>query len=474
MTENLFSNTSNPGSGRPVTAGGTTGVRTASLVFAAALLFRLVYVVFLNVNQVTQRRIGSILGDQFSYWRFAQAVFADPSSLLTDVSFRAPLYPLFLSLVTAVSGGGEPFIVVFVIQSFIGALSVVLIYLIALEIFDRRVAVAASLWAAVYPLYLYYCGFILGETMVTFLFLLFLYILLRHFREEKNGLMALAGLVYALLIHTDPRFLFHLPFIFLYLFVGLRKPERAMEGFGLFLAVVLVCSLPWAIRNRIVYPDRFVLINKTTLDKWAKKTIANTGQESSTRQGFSRPATVAEFEAEKEQALRRYMESGRGPTRAERASIPKFKLIASQDEVSAFRQGVRPSFSTVGLYTHHFVEFWRFARFSPAYNPYPDLRFEPVWAPRRNFLGIFFTGLLYPFLAAGLILTIRERFTLAHVASLVLLIHTALHVIVHARERYRMPLEGIVFMFSFYGLFKVLFWFNMKRGKTEAGGARRT
>lgn len=472
MTEGLLSNTSNPGSNRPAISGGTTGVRIALLLFVAAFIFRLVYVVFLNVNPVNQQPIGTILGDQNSYWKFAQAVFADPSSLFTDIGFRPPLYPLFLSLVIALSGGGEPFIVVFVIQSFIGALSVVLIYLIALDVFDRSVAVASSLWAAVYPLYLYYCGLVLGETVVTFLFLLFLYILFLHFREQRNGPMALAGLVYAMLIHADPRFLFHLPFILLYLLVGFKKPSRAVEVFGLFLMVVLVCSIPWAVRNYMVYPDRFVLINKTTLDRWAKRTVLNTGHGDRTRHGYKLPKNAEEFEAEKERAIEEFRERDSGAAHSKRAHMPMYKSIASDGEVNAFNEGVRPSFSLIGLYTHHFIEFWRFARFSPAYNPSPDLRFEPVWASRRNFLGVLFSGLLYPFLVAGIFFALRERLALTWVAALILFVHTVLHVVVHARERYRMPVEGIVFMFAFYGLLRIYSLITMKGEGKKTGDTR--
>lgn len=436
---------------------------TVIILFLFSLCIRLLYVGFLNVNPLAHGRdiLLTKWDDQLSYWLFAEAILKDSVWLTTDVSYRPPLYPLLVSLISVTVGTGANFINIMVAQSVIGSVTVIIIYYLAKKIFDVRTAMLSAFLASVYPLYLYYCGFILGETLVILLFLLFLLLIVLFIEDRDMKMLVGSGVIFTMLIHTDPRFLFHLPFVPLYLGVGLSDRRNALKTSSILILVVILCSIPWAVRNHAVYKDRFVLINTRTLDTWAKRSVINVAAKSEGKDrgvSIQKPTTLEAFEELKKKSLV-------SAEYAHSIKAPRFARIFSEEERMAFERGVRPSFSVAGLYLHHFTEFWRFARFSPGYNPYPDLRFEAVWAAHRNLIGILFTGLLYPFLVAGIIFCFRQHANLRLIVCLVIFVHTVLHVIVHSRERYRMPIEGVIFMVAFFGLLEIMARVRIRRQK---------
>jgi 4-amino-4-deoxy-L-arabinose transferase-like glycosyltransferase len=349
------------------------------------------------------------------------------------------------------------------VQCVIGSFSVLLIYFLAKTVFNRQAAALAASWAAVYPLFLYYCGFLLAETIVIFLFLFFVLSVLVFLRKKKLSIMAGSGILYALLIHADPRFLFHFPFVFFYLYIGLADLRKTVKPFIMFSLIVLLFSVPWAVRNHFAYEDRFVLINTRTLDMWAKRTVVNVSGRTRDEQnsaGNAKPKSLEQFEEWKRKTLTEHPGYGQEtPGDYESKRGPAGKI--SQEEMSAFENGARPSFSIPGLYLHHFLEFWRFARFAPGYDPYPDLRFERKWGRGRNLIGIAFTGVLLPFFAAGIFFCVKQKNRFGLLLCAIVFTHMLLHVIVHSRERYRMPIEGFIFMVAFYGLWEIAAKFKM-------------
>lgn len=430
-------------------------------LFLGSLLARAAYVVFLNVNRLSHGRdiMGLRHDDQGSYWYFAETILHDKSWLTSHVNFRPPLYPLFLAFISAVFGPGSNYLTIMLVQCVIGSFSVILIYWLAKMIFNGKIAVMSASWAVGYPLFLYYCGFLLGETLVTFLFLFFILSVIIFLKHGRLGVMAASGVLYALLIHADPRFLFHFPFVLLYLYLGLGDAKKTVRPFLIFSLVALLCSVPWAVRNHIAYPDRLVVINTRTLDLWTKRTADTVrGQiQSGLGTGTVKPNSIQRFEERERAKIENAGKSGR--TR---------KL--SREERIAFENGKRPSFSLPFIYFDRFIEFWRFARFTPGYDPYPDLRFERKWGTGRNLIGIAFTGILYPLLAAGIFFCLKKHHRFGLVVCTVMSVHVLLHVIVHSRERYRLPIEGLVFMIAFYGLWEIIATFKMNTKPAERHG----
>jgi 4-amino-4-deoxy-L-arabinose transferase-like glycosyltransferase len=135
-------------------------------------------------------------------------------------------------------------------QSLLGAATVVLVYLIAIDRFNRRVAVVAGLGMALAPMTGYFAAVLLTETLFTFLLTLAVFL----WGREKR---ALAGVVLGLAALTRPVILlFIIALPLLSLLLSLRQQWRAY-----FTIAVLAISLSsfWIIRNALVF-GRFIPI----------------------------------------------------------------------------------------------------------------------------------------------------------------------------------------------------------------------
>jgi 4-amino-4-deoxy-L-arabinose transferase-like glycosyltransferase len=172
----------------------------------------------------------------------------------TPEIIRTPGYP------TALVPGvhlGYPVATALLLQAVLGCATLVLVHRIAWLLFRRRtVAALAALLYAVEPLSILYTNKLLTETLFTFLAMAFVLGLLRHLRSGGWwplvwGAAALAAAIYVRPIAYP---LAGLAFVGLVARAGVRRRERAV-GVGQALAfglVVLLCVLPWHLRNRRV------------------------------------------------------------------------------------------------------------------------------------------------------------------------------------------------------------------------------
>ena len=168
---------------------------------------------------------------------------------------RAPGYPLFLALLDA--GRPVPQAVptrVKVAQSFVGALIVWLIGLLAFNSVGPRAGVAAALVAAVYPPLIVMAAYALSETVYCALALGTALVLQKAVDRSDWRLGALAGAVAGAATLTRPAML-----VFLALagtWILLRRQYATVIALAVAAAVIVA---PWTLRNVRVY-DRFVLI----------------------------------------------------------------------------------------------------------------------------------------------------------------------------------------------------------------------
>ena len=450
-------------------------------IFLVSLLTRIIYVYFYNVNPIAHGQDINY-GDQPTYWHFAEAFLRDSSWISDDVSFRPPIYPLFLAMIVSVAGSGNNFINIMLAQSFMSAVCVVIIYYLALNVFNKPSALFTAVWAALNPFYLYYSGYMLRENLTIMFFLLFTLLLIKFIKEQKRTLIIMLGLLYTLLIHTDPRFLFHAPFVVLYLYTGLHGWRNTLKSFSLFILIVIICSIPWGFRNHMVDHDSFVVINKET-KIWFNKLLSDYGMSANDNEailGVKKPRTLEEFEALKRKAIHTY-QSKRDQAdflnnTAAQKDGPHYSMIVSDEELNAFMSGIRPTYNVLHKYFYHFKEFWRFARFKPEYDPYPDLRFEPVWSRLHNMIGILSSGILYPFFAIGVFFCakfyLNQYNKYGFILLLIIMVHTLLHVIVHSRGRYRVPIDAFVAIIAFFSIMELISRFHISEtAKKNAGSS---
>lgn len=178
-----------------------------------------------------------------------------------EVYFRAPLYPMFMGAVYSLSIEHR-FFLIRLVQHLLGALTCVLIMLIAEGVFGRRTGLVAGLVAACYGPLIFYEGEILIVTVFTFLTALALGLLVWSSLRGSLLLSVAGGTVLGLAVITRPNILPFVPAVFCWsLFLpGARGWLRRAGAAFLIVAPVAVLVGCTAVRNYIVADD-FVLIS---------------------------------------------------------------------------------------------------------------------------------------------------------------------------------------------------------------------
>lgn len=254
------------------------------LVFLVGLLLRLVPVLLM-------RGLGIGLDDMFQYDMLARSlasgngyrwyaredlrmlepyVHFDLSNPDYDpergvpTSFRAPLYPAFLTLIYLLTGSGAGrFFAVRLAQAGVGALLAPLTYAASRRLFpDREPVAVISAWiVACYPLLLLYPLGLATENLFFFLLLVSFYFLLRladssetsppltHYGLRFTHYALLSGLCLSLAALTRSVILPFAGLAVLWAWFVLRRKRAAI----LMALTMLVVLAPWVIRNSLLH-----------------------------------------------------------------------------------------------------------------------------------------------------------------------------------------------------------------------------
>jgi 4-amino-4-deoxy-L-arabinose transferase-like glycosyltransferase len=398
--------------------------RLAWGLFLAALVVRLAYIAFRDLGNAVPAGT-----DAVSYDAFARAILAGTGwiSHPGPELFRPPGYPMILAAQYALFGGNLD--VVQLSQAFVGAASVVLVFLFGKQHFDRRAALLAAAWLMVNPLHLDFAGKLLRENWLVLLNVAVIASLLAEDGLRTGGLVR-TGLLFTLLMHIDSRYVFHFPFFAVYILLAQevggptlswRRLVSAVRPIALFVVVVLAASAPWAIRNAVAY-NKPVLIDPRTLDRWVG------GRHDAMNQaGDPAKETLPAFEA------------------AKRARLDSL----SPEERAAFQAGVRPKSGALNKAIFNFTEFWRLWHVNDEYRPFPDTRFAGRWSLEHNLSSLLFMAVLIPFFVMGVLHGIRSNDRAILVMTAFIAVHTLLHVAVHSVTRYRLPVEPLYALIAF-------------------------
>jgi hypothetical protein len=224
----------------------------------------------------------------------------------------------------------------------------------------------------------------------------------------------ITALVYTVLIFVDPQYILLFPFIGFFLIIwATRHLTLNLHYFFLFAGFVLILSLPWTIRNHLVY-----------------------GQ----------PVPVS-LEAS------RYI----GP------------IVGGRDEVAkTFEKAQR--FSRTGRLSSNAFEFWRVARFSDQKIEKKAERAgqkpERAWSLRHNLVNLISYGLLLPFFLIGVFVSIKDRNRVGLLITAAILIYFVIRIFFGGNELARFPIEPFIILLAFYGLLRIVYTLREKPAVT--------
>ena len=169
-------------------------------------------------------------------------------------SFRSPGYPLFLLGVHAAVGEDDFYDIVLRVQAVLGALAAALSFFLARRFLPDYLALVAAGITATSPHLVVMTGYILTETLFTFLLLASLLVFLRAVEWERKYGLGAAGFAFGVtyLVNETASLLVVALSLGILLFYG--KPGR-LKAAGLLFGVFLVFPVAWKARDAIVVPD---------------------------------------------------------------------------------------------------------------------------------------------------------------------------------------------------------------------------
>jgi 4-amino-4-deoxy-L-arabinose transferase-like glycosyltransferase len=171
--------------------------------------------------------------------------YTNPFSGLATAQWP-PGYPLFLAGLYWLFG--QSVNAAQVANAMLGAATVVLVYALALRLFDRTAARLAALLFAVFPSQILFASLVYSETLFAFLFVLGLFLITNISRLPP--LVAL-GLVAGAAALTRETGLGLLIIAALYWYLATRDWRRVLQHAAIALAACAAIVLPWTLRNAI-------------------------------------------------------------------------------------------------------------------------------------------------------------------------------------------------------------------------------
>jgi 4-amino-4-deoxy-L-arabinose transferase-like glycosyltransferase len=168
-------------------------------------------------------------------------------------AFRPPGYPLFLAGVYAVTDDSAQ--AGRYANALLGAIAVLLIYLVARAIWSRRVGLWAAALAAVYPPLAFLSLELYSEPLFIDLLLGAVLAALAYRRDPQTRWVLLTGALGGLATLTRANAVLVLPLLALALWYPPRRRWEALAAPATALVVAALLIAPWSIRNYVVFAE---------------------------------------------------------------------------------------------------------------------------------------------------------------------------------------------------------------------------
>ena len=220
-------------------------------LFLGALLIRFFYL----FEMVKSPYFGAPFLDELYHADWAKEI-AFKDFIGTKVFFRAPFYSYFLALLFKISRANLFFSIL--VQHILGAISIIIIYLISLKLFSKNIAILAGILSAAYAPFFYFEGQFLDSFLSVFLYSVSFLTLVNYFEKPSKSKLFITGFLQGLAGITRPNILLFSLTIPLFLYFYHKKSESKINKNMFFSRIlllfisVLLPILPVTIRNGII------------------------------------------------------------------------------------------------------------------------------------------------------------------------------------------------------------------------------
>ncbi|NOX98091.1 MAG: phospholipid carrier-dependent glycosyltransferase [Nitrospirae bacterium] len=380
------------------------------IIFISALIIRILFVLLMPQEAPDTKRYDDIALSLLSRGDFSTAQ-GDPA--ISD----GPIYPLFLAAIFSIFG--HSLTAVRLIQAIIDSFTCLIIYLIALQMNQRKsIAILASAMAAIYPELIASSAFVLTETLFTFLLSVSTLLLLRAKFKESKVLAVISGIFFGITILCRAVALLIPPFLFLsFLFFSNRK--RNLSLITILTIAMLLTIAPWTIRNFLVF-DRFLPVS---IGLGGNLWIGS-------YQPWQGDYNYKDLSDKKE------IEAGLSPIEADQRLKEEALKNIKENPLGYLR-----------LFPRKFARFW--FKIPGGKEVLKGKTLSKDFLYTIHFLLLFFFAL-------GLWFSLRKRTFAILTPLLIILYFTLIHVILFAIPRYRIPITPFILIFSAMGLYRAI------------------
>ncbi|MDP4092213.1 MAG: glycosyltransferase family 39 protein [Bacillota bacterium] len=250
-----------------------------ALISIMAIFFGIsVYVVLKHGNYFLLGSLDQMNNDDVKYIRSAQVLLSDHRLVYgfadQPTVFIMPGLPLVLAAFFKIFGLSAGLDAFRVFQVLLHTLGIFLIFLIARDIFNRRVAIIACLLYALYIPGISNTGLILTEEIFMFLLLALVYVSLLALRTKKMGFYIAGGLLWGIACLFRPTVAPY-PIVILIMWLIKKYTFKEMLKFTIVTALMFIIVMsPWWIRNYSTF-DRFIPLTQSSGNPFFQGTYVN-------------------------------------------------------------------------------------------------------------------------------------------------------------------------------------------------------
>ncbi|MCX6830002.1 MAG: tetratricopeptide repeat protein [candidate division Zixibacteria bacterium] len=224
------------------------GVKWPMIIFAAAFLIRLIYLLQYRSNP----SFNFPMVDELWHFNWASEIIGG-KFWGSEAYFRGPLYPYFLAVLLKITGSS-----IFwsrLLQCLLPSFSAVLIYLLGKRAFSKKAGIIAGLAFAAYGTMIFYDTMFMLEALFITLALLSVYLMLLYKGERKPRQWLGTGIIFGLAAITRPNILLLAPLFLIWIYLGFASirdfKKRLLIPF-IYLAGLLIPVLSVTLRNYLV------------------------------------------------------------------------------------------------------------------------------------------------------------------------------------------------------------------------------
>jgi 4-amino-4-deoxy-L-arabinose transferase-like glycosyltransferase len=404
--------------------------QTLIIVGIAALAVRLVYLVL--YQGLPDWDYLTVDNNYHHHW----ATTVASGNLVGDTTyFRAPLYAWLLGAAYALFG--TSLWVGRILGMVIGSLTVIMTYLCAYRLFDRRVGLAATVLAAIYPISVYFEHELLLDALFTLFLLSSLYLFLRWRDTTVIRDLVWSGLLIGLASITRPTGLVAIPIMLVFVLFDSRRFSSGIGRGAILVASSLVIILPISIRNVVIAGDPVLIASQGGINFYIGNNESADGLSAILPEPLGSNWRVGDVTRIAEQTAERSLLPGEVSSYWYEEGVKWIKNNPSDFVTLLLRKG-----------------YYNISNREVSNNRSLELFFDQIWLLKYNPLSF---GFLFSFAGIGAILVIRKRSS-----ALPLIYFIGIYILATSlfffSSRFRLPLIPLYCILSGYGILSLLEW----------------